>query len=411
VVKGAESVIAGIDVGTTKVCAVIASAPLARIVGAGWAPCEGLKKGVVVNREKTAQSIRQAVAEAERAAGVEIAEALIGIGGEHVRGANRHETVAVARANGEIRESDVRRLAGAARKASLAPERTILQSLPQEYVVDGEPGIREPHGMSGVRLEGRFHVVTGSSSAIQNLDRCVRRAGIRPLQMVPLTYASALAVLSAEEYESGVALIEIGAGTTGIAVFRDGALRYSAVLPVGGWHITNDLAVGLEVSHAEAEAMKIEHGWVVAGMAEISREITVAGGNGHGARVVSADLLGSIIGPRVEEILALAAAKLAENDLFGLARSGVVLTGGTSRFPEILSLAERIFEMPVRAGRAAGIDGLTEGLEDPRFSAAVGLVRYGIESESRSRAAGTPAPIGSVTRRFGEVTEWIKDFF
>jgi len=404
-------VIAGIDVGTTKVCAMIATLAPARIVGAGCVPCEGLKKGVVVNAEKTTQAIEDAVAEAERSAGVRIADALIGIGGDHVRGLNRREIVAVGRANGEVRESDVRRLTESARKASLSSERTILHSLPQQYVVGAEGGVKDPVGMTGGRIEGHFHLVTGSSAAIQSLARCTRRAGLRALEFVPMAYASSLAVLEPDEYESGVALIDIGAGTTGIAVFRDGAPRHVGVLPVGGWHITNDIAIGLDVSPADAEAMKLEHGWILAGLGETGHEISIRSSNGGGTRIVSAEVLGSIIGPRVEEILSLAAAQIADNDLSESIRAGVVLTGGTSRLPEITSLAERIFEMPVRLGCAHGIEGMSEGLEDPRYAATVGLTRYGIEREVTARDSASPAHAGTVGKKFVEVTDWIKDFF
>jgi cell division protein FtsA len=410
-VKPAQSVIAGVDVGTTKVCAMIATTAPARIVGAGSAPCEGLKKGVVVNPEKAAQSIEAAIAEAERGAGVRIAETLVGTGGDHVRGVTRREVVAVTRADGEIRETDVRRLAESARKGALGSERILLHALPQEFVVDAENGVRDPVGMSGVRLEGRFHVVTGSASAVQNLARCVRRAGVRPQEMVSITYASALAVLTPDEFERGVVLLDIGAGTTGIAVFQSGALRFAGVLPVGGWHITNDIAVGLDVSAADAEAMKIEHGWVAAGLGDLPGEIAIGGEGGGGARLISADLLGSIIGPRVEEILGLAASQLTESGLLDAIRAGVVLTGGTSRFPEIPMLAERIFEMPVRLGCAHGVDGISEGLEDPRYAGAIGLIRYGAEREAAVRDSVVAAHVGTVTRKFGEVTDWLKDFF
>lgn len=409
--KATQRVIAGIDVGTTKVCAMIATLAPARIVGAGCVPCEGLKKGVVVNAEKTTQAIGDAVAEAERTAGVRIADALIGIGGDHVRGLNRREIVAVGRANGEVRESDVRRLTESARKAALSSERTILHSLPQHFVVGAEAGVKDPVGMTGGRIEGHFHLVTGSSAAIQSLGRCARRAGVRALEFVPMAYASSLAVLETDEYESGVALLDIGAGTTSVAVFRDGAPRHVGVLPVGGWHITNDIAIGLDVSPADAEAMKLEHGWILAGLGETGHEITIKSSNGGGTRIVSAEVLGSIIGPRVEEILSLAAAQLADNDLSESIRAGVVLTGGTSRLPEITSLAERIFEMPVRLGCAHGIEGMSEGLEDPRYAATVGLARYGVEREVTARDTASPAHAGTVGKKFVEVTDWIKDFF
>jgi cell division protein FtsA len=407
--SGQEPIV-GLDVGSSKVCALVAVAGESpRIVGAGITSCEGLKKGLVVNAERATQAIFEALSEAERTSGAKISEALIAVGGEHVRGANHRAVVAVARSDGEVREADVKRVCDAVRAMNASEERAILHAIPQVFVIDGERAVIDPIGMAGVRLEGHLHVVTGAVSAIQSLIRCARRAGVKTPEMVLAPYASSRSVLRPDELELGVALLDIGCGTTGIALYHGGALHYTAVLPLGGWHVTNDLVFGLGTRAADAEAIKIRYGRAVA-QGGPGGEIAVPGAGGEERRV-SADILHSIIIPRVEEILSIAAEQLRTNEAFGRLGSGVVLTGGTSLLPEIATLAERVFEMPARVGWPGGVAGLTEQIEDARYATAVGLVLHGLEGEVSARGTVMSTGVESFGRAVGQVTDWIKDFF
>jgi cell division protein FtsA len=409
-----RELIAALDIGTSKVCAIVAEPrERPRVIGMGCAPCEGLRKGVVSNAERTIAAVVAAVAEAERASGVKIEDAAIGVGGDQIRAENGRAVIAVSRATGEIREQDMKRVVEAGRDVDVPADRTVLHAVTQGFLVDGEQAIRDPLGMTGVRLEGHVHVVTAPTAAVQGLARCARRAGVRARRLVILPYASAFAVLTPEEVDVGVALLDIGAGTTGIAAFADGAVRHTAVLPVGGQHVTNDIAIGLRTPAADAERIKVRYARVCgrgpAGLDEI--RVPAAGGEDH---VVTPDLLASIVEPRVEEMLALVAAELRDVELLDRFGAGIVLTGGTALLPGIAELAERVFEMPARLGAPEPLDGLSRDAADPRLAAVNGLILYGVgdgRGERGTLVSSVSTRVESARRAVTHVTDWLKDFF
>jgi cell division protein FtsA len=408
-----QELIVGLDVGTTKVSAVVLEpGDTPKVVGVGSAPCDGLRKAVIVNPEKATAAIAAAVGEAARSAGAKIEEAIVGVGGDHLRGENSRSVVAVSRATGEIREQDMRRVMDAARAVDVPADRTVLHSIPQEFVVDGEGGVRDPLGMKGVRLEGRVHVVTAATQVVQGLVRCVRRAGVRAERVAALPYAAAHAVLRPHEVEQGIALLDIGGGSTGLALFENGAVRFTGAIPVGGNHITNDIAVGLKTPYEEAEPIKIEHGRALAGGEDATAALPVPD-LGGAARVISLDLLLSIIEPRVEEMLVLAQEKIKAAELLDQLGAGVVITGGTSLLPGIAEHAERIFEMPARAGEPELWDDVPIELSDPRLAGATGLVLYGLEHDrgGRGTLVSVTSGVESISRAVNNVSGWLKDFF
>ncbi len=408
-----QELIVGLDVGTTKVSAVVlepGDAP--KIVGVGRATCDGLRKAVIVNPEKATAAIAAAVGEAGRTAGARIEEAIVGVGGDHLRGENSRSVVAVSRSTGEIREQDMKRVMDAARAVDVAADRTVLHAIPQEFVVDGESGVRDPLGMKGVRLEGRVHVVTAATQVVQGLARCARRAGVRAAHLAALPYAAAHAVLRPHEVERGVALLDIGGGCTGLALFQDGAIRFTGAIPVGGNHITNDIAVGLKIPFEDAERVKIEHGRALAGADGEDAALPVPD-HGGASRAVSLDILLSIIEPRVEEMLVLAQEALKASELLDRVHAGIVITGGTSLLPGIAEHAERVFEMPARAGEPELWDDVPIELSDPRLAGATGLVLYGLEHDRGGRGSlvSVSSGVESISRAVTNVSGWLKDFF
>lgn len=409
-----RDLIAGLDIGTSKVCAVVAEAgERPRVVGMGCAACEGLRKGSVVNAERTTASIVAAVAEAERASGVKIEEAAVGVGGDHIACENGRGVVAVSRASGEIREQDVRRVLEMARAVEVPSDRTILHAVTQGFLVDGERPVRDPVGATGVRLEGHVHVVTGHAPSVQALTRCARRAGVRARRLVILPYASSFAALMSDEVDRGVLLLDVGAGTTGFALFTEGAVRASGVLPVGGNHVTNDISIGLRVSFSDAERIKVRHARAAGTPVREPEPVRVPGPSGEGV-VVPPDLLASIVAPRVEETLALVADELHETDLMDRVGAGVVITGGTALLPGIADLAERVFEMPARVGAPEPLDGLSGDVADPRFSAVIGLVLHeaaGDRGERGTLVSSVSNRVESIGRAVTQAADWLKDFF
>lgn len=380
----APELVVGVDVGTSRVAVVVAEARESglAVVGAGSAPCDGVRGGIIVNLDTTTQAIETAVREAEAAAEVEIHSVIAGIGGDHIRGLNSHGVVAVAAS--EVDDEDVARVIETARTIAFPPDVDILHVLPQEYIVDGVGGIRSPVGMSAVRLEAHVHVITTASLHARNVLRCCERVGLHVADLVLAPLAATEAVLDPEEKEAGVAVLDIGAGTTDVIVWVEGAVRHSAVLPLGGNHITSDVAAGLRTPFREAEALKCEHG-AVPGEADSfsSSAVEVATAGPRGARLVSRDKLAHIIEARTEEILGLARDRVARGGLLEDLGCGVVVTGGSALLPGIVSLAERVFQCPVRAGAPIGIVDESPGAPgvsriDPRYSAAVGLVLYGL---------------------------------
>jgi cell division protein FtsA len=373
-------VIAGLDVGTTKICCVIAEwSPTGTldIVGVGTSPSRGLRKGVVVNIESTVEAIKQAVGEAEAMAQTELTQVITGVGGGHVRGVNSRGVVGVSGKHREVSQADVERALEAARAIELPPDREVIHVLPQTFVVDDQDGIKEPLGMFGARLEVEVHVVTGATTSVRNVVRSVNRAGLQVQDIVLQPLASAEAAVSAEEKDLGVLLIDLGGGTTDVALFRDGGVWYTSILPLGGDHITNDIAVGLRTPTADAEELKKRHGCALTALVREDETVDVPSVGGRKARQLSRHLLAEIIQPRVEEIFTLIARDLSRAGLEDVAAAGVVVTGGTSMMRGVPELAEQVFDVPVRRGTPTGLGGLGDVIQSATHTAAVGLVLTG----------------------------------
>ncbi|MGM0370349.1 MAG: cell division protein FtsA [Bacillota bacterium] len=394
-----RNVVAGIDVGTTKICTIIAEVSdnnITDIIGVGTSPSEGLKKGMVVDIDDTVKSIEKSVDEAERMAGLELESAFVGIAGSHISSLNSHGVVAVTGENKEITHEDIERVMDATKIISIPPEREIIHALPREYIVDGCKDIKYPLGMAGVRLEAETHIVTGSVTSIQNLAKSVNRAGIGVEDIVLQPLAASKAVLSDSEKDLGVVLVDMGGGTTDIAVFKEGSIWYTAILPVGGDHVTSDIAVGLRTPKTNAERIKIKHGSAEASLIEDTEEIDILDTCGAQKRSVSRKRLSEIIEPRIDEIFSMVKDELRKGKCQDLVPAGMVITGGGSLLKGLPDFVSRKLDMPVRSGRPDNLDGLLDCLdgsiyelgEDYNqlseesgaiFSTAVGLVRYGAE--------------------------------
>jgi len=372
------NIIVGLDIGTTKIAVIVAQrGPGGKvdIIGIGTHPSKGLRKGVVINIEATVASIQAATEEAELMAGCQIDTVYAGIAGSHIKGLNSHGIVAVK--NKEVSQKDVERVIDAARAIAIPNDREVLHILPQEYIVDDQDGIREPLGMSGVRLESKVHIVTGSVTSAQNIVKCANRVGLNVEDIVLEPIASAEAVLSPEEKELGVAMVDIGGGTTDITVFHSGAIKHTAVIPVGGAHITNDIAAGLRTPASSAEDIKKRYG--CASMDSISSRdtIEVPSTGGREPRILSKSVLAEIIQPRMEEIYTLVNRELKRSGFDEFLAGGIVLTGGTVLLEGSDELAEDIFSLPVRIGYPTGVGGLVDVVNSPAFATGVGLVLYG----------------------------------
>ena len=373
----------GLDIGTAKVAAVVAEATESGIgvVGVGTAPCDGLRKGVVVNMESCVQAIAGAVKEAEVSAGCEIHNVFAGIGGGHIKGFNSHGVVAVR--TREVAPADVERVLEAARAVALPLDQDVVHVVPQEFVVDGQDGIKEPVGMSGVRLEARVHIISTAIAPAQNVIKCCQRSGLHVADLVFAPFAAAETVLTQEEKELGVGLLDIGAGTSSLLVFESGAVKHTAVLSVGGNHVSSDIAAGLRTPFRDAEVLKRRYGAAVTFVVPADQKIEVPSVGGRAPRELPRSILAEIIEPRLEEIFALAQRQIIRSGLDGRLGSGMVLTGGTVEMEGVAALAERVFGVPVRVGSPIGTDGLDDGLRGPGFASAVGLSRYGIEPQGR----------------------------
>ena len=379
---------AGLDIGTTKITAVVAEAAAddgIHILGIGTAPSDGLKRGVVVNLERTVHSIQHAVAEAERISGRTIRSVHAGISGDHIRGINSRGVIAVARKDAEIRPNDVARVIEAAKAVAIPTDREILHVLPQEYIVEDQDGIRDPIGMSGVRLEAEVHIITGAVAACRNLIRAAERAGLEVDELVLEPLASANAVLTADDREMGVALLDIGGGTTDVAVFFEGSVRHTAVIGLGGANITNDLAIGLRTPVERAEALKLSYGCALTAMVRPEETVRVPSVGGRADRDISRHMLAMMIEPRAEEIFAHANKEVRRHHVADLLGAGVGLTGGASALPGMPELAEQIFDLPVRRGAPVGFSGLTEEICNPRFATGVGLAIHAHQHDGRPR--------------------------
>ncbi|MFK7984930.1 MAG: cell division protein FtsA [Sandaracinaceae bacterium] len=372
-----NEIIAGLDLGTTKVCAIVAEVTDEGldIIGIGSVPSKGLRKGVVVNIESTVQAIRAAIEQAETMAGVEIASVYAGIAGSHVRGMNQEGVAAIS--TREVSNEDVSRVLEQAKAIPLPGDRHVIHVLPQEYIVDDQDGIREPVGMSGVRLEARVHLVTAANSAAQNITKCCERCDLHVAEMVLEPLASSHAVLSEDEKEIGVALIDIGGGTTDLIIYVDGAVVHTSVIPIGGINLTNDIATGLRTPMAEAERIKIKYGCASTSMVDEEETIEVPSVGGRAPRVLPRHVLCQIIEPRVEEMFQAVAHVIAETGFADMLASGAVITGGTTQLDGMSELAEQLLGLPVRQGAPAGVGGLMDVVKSPAYATGVGLVKYG----------------------------------
>ena len=398
----------GLDVGTAKIAAVVgelAPGGTLTIVGYGAAPSEGLRRGVVVNMEATVQGIASAVKEAELRAGCEIHTVFATVGGAQIKGFNSHGVVAIK--NGEVASADVDRVFDAARAVALPMDQDILHVLPQEFVVDGQDGIKEPVGMSGVRLEARVHIVSTAIASAQNVIKCCQRAGLHVVDLVFAPFAAAEAVLSPEEKELGVAVVDIGAGTSGVLAFTGGAVKHTAVLSVGGNHVSSDIAAGLRTPFRDAELLKRRHGAALVSAVPVGETIEVPTVGGRPARELSRRMLAEIIEPRMDEIFALVQRQLIRCGLDTTLTSGIVLTGGTVMMEGVVALAERVFQLPVRIGTPLVCEGIDETLVAPEYAAAIGLTRYGASPRDHLASLVDDAHLLHRVRR--RMVEWLKE--
>ncbi|MBN1504223.1 MAG: cell division protein FtsA [Candidatus Eisenbacteria bacterium] len=377
-------ILAGLDIGTTKICVIVAEvddANQVNVVGVGTVPSEGLRRGIVINLEKTVHSISRAVEKAERMAGVEIKSVYAGIAGDHIRSINSRGVIAVSRKDNEIGPADVARVVDAAKAVAIPADREIIHVIPQEFIVDDQDGIKDPIGMSGIRLEAEIHIITGAVTSAKNICKSIERAGLRVEDLVLEPLASSHAVLGPDERDLGVVLIDIGGGTTDVAVFYEGSIRHTAIIGFGGTSITNDIAIGLRTPIDKAEELKIKHGCALSSMVSEDEKISVPGVGGRPTRELSRYVLSSMIEPRLEEICQLALKEVRKNHFADLLSAGVVVTGGTALMHGMTDLAEQVFEMPVRTGVPTGISGLVDSVSDPRFSTGVGLILHAFHSE------------------------------
>jgi len=409
--KGRERIVVGLDVGTTKICAVVAAVDdlgKCEIVGIGTTPSKGLRKGVVINIDATVDSIKKAVEEAELMAGVPIQGVYAGIAGGHIKGFNSHGVVAVK--TREVTRKDVERVIDAAQAVAMPLDREVIHILPQEYIVDDQDGIKDPLGMSGVRLEARVHIVTGAVTSAQNIIKSCHRAGLDVLDIVLEPLAAATSVLTEEEKDLGVVLVDIGGGTTDIAIFGNGSIKHSAVLALGGANLTNDLAYGLRTPVTEADKIKRQHGCALIEMVDDEEMVDVTSVGGHQPRRISRKTIAEIVEPRAEEFFDLINREILRSGHDDKVASGVVLTGGTVIMPGMPELAEQVFNLPVRRGTPLAIGGLVDVVNSPMHAVAVGLVKY----------AGTHGVDGSgfgtnESRIFEKILSkmkgWLKEFF
>ncbi|WP_203525577.1 MULTISPECIES: cell division protein FtsA [Crenobacter] len=401
----------GLDIGTSKIVAIVAEVldeGRLNIIGMGQTASKGLKKGMVVNIESTVQAIQRALEEAQLMADCKIHEVYTGIAGSHIKSVNSHGMVAIK--DREVTQMDIDRVIETARAVTIPPDHQVLHILTQEYSIDGQDGVREPLGMSGVRLEARVHIVTGAVSAAQNVAKCVRRCGLEVSDLVLQPMASAIAVLSEDEKDLGVCLIDIGGGTTDIAVYSNGAIRHTAVIPIAGDQITNDIAMALRTPTKEAEDIKIHHGVCLVGMADPSQMIEVPGVGERGPRQMARSTLAEVIEPRVEELFQLVQQELRRSGFEDMLSSGIVLTGGASLMPGMVELAEEVFHMPVRVGVPKYVGGLSEVVKNPRFSTGVGLLLYGKEQAMLTRGPIKLENAG-VGQLFGRMRAWFANSF
>lgn len=408
-----RQIVTGLDVGSTKVAAVIAEVGRESgidVIGIGTSPSRGLRRGVVVDIESTVKAISEAVEKAERMAGVRVRSAFVAIAGNHVASTNNRGVVAVSRDDKEITQEDVQRVIEAARVVHIPSDREILHVIPRGFVVDGYDGIKDPVGMLGLRLEVEAHIVTGAMTSVQNLVRSVYKAGIEVDDVVLAQIASAQAVLEPAEMELGVVLVDVGGGTTDIAIFQEGTLCFTSVLPIGGGHVTSDIAVGLRTPIHQAEQIKIEHGNALSRDASDDLMIEVPSVGGRESKSVSEKVLATIIEARVQEIFSMVAQEIRKSGCEGVIPGGVVVTGGTSLIRGLSQLAEQELDLPVRSGRPVGMTGLDDLASSPMLATGVGLIRYAAESKTYSKGLYDTGRPNVFINAFERLKSWLREF-
>jgi cell division protein FtsA len=409
-----DEMVVGLDIGTGKVCTVVGELGednQIEIIGIGTSPSLGVKKGVIINLDQVIQSVKQSIESSERMAGTRIDSVFVSIAGSHITSVNSKGVIAISGESPEITERDIEKVIEAAKAGIVSPEKELIHILSREFVVDGQSGIVDPLGMSGTRLECKVHIITGSSIALQNLIKCVEGAGVNIEEIIFGTLASSNAVLSSTEKELGVLLIDIGAGTTEIAIFVKGGLAYSAVLPVGGIQITNDLAIGLRTSVEEAEKIKINYGTAIENSISPEKLVEISSINEKNKQNISKKYLVEIIEPRVSEIFSLVETEVRKSGYYDMIPGGVVITGGSSLLPGISEVAEKVLNLPSRLGRPHYQGELADMINDPSYSAAVGLLSYATERYSIGRSFKLPRKKTGLKNIFGKIYSWLRDFF
>jgi cell division protein FtsA len=409
-----ERYVVGLDIGTTKIGCVVAESResgAVDVVGVGESPSRGLRKGVVVNLEATVEAVKSAVEQAELMAGVHVESATVGIAGGHIRSFNSRGVIAVSGKDRTVTRDDLRRVLDAARAVSIPEDREIVHVLAQEFVLDDQGGISSPVGMNGSRLEANVHIVTASSTSIQNLVSCVNRAGVEVRDTVLKQLAVAESVLTRDEKELGVAVIDIGGGTTDVAIFERGSIWHTAVLPVGGGHFTNDLAVGLRTPIPDSDRLKRKFGCALATMVEENEAVEVPTVGGRKPRLLSRQVMAEILQPRAEEIFSLVHGEITRSGFSKLLNAGVVLLGGGCLLPGMTEVAEQVFELPVRIGQPGGAGGLIEPVSGPQHATAIGLALYGARHQRPRRWPAVQPNAGTFMKMGGRVRAWLSEMF
>ncbi len=404
--------IVGIDLGTTKIAAIIAEGDgnELKVVGVGSTPSYGLKRGVIINLEKAVESIKKAVDEASRMAGFKVDSCYAGISGSHIESINAHAMIATSRSGGVISKRDIERVIEQAQAIALPLDREIIHAIPIEYIVDNEKGIKNPVGMSGVKLEAEVHIVTAAITSAQNIYTALERAGLKVKDLVLQPLASSYSVLQPDEVDLGVCLLDIGGGTTDLAIFYDGAIRHTEVIPLGGGYITNDIAIGIRTPYKQAEMIKKKYATLAITSEEKKEKIKVPGIGGREDRYITKDILYSIISPRVEEILMITNKAIKKSGFADVLAAGAVITGGTARLHNLAHLAEEVFSLPVKIGIPKKIGGLTDIILDPIYATGVGLILYGFEKKNETLIKRTKGVgiFDALKKRF---EDWFTKYF
>ena len=409
-----DNLIVGIDIGTTKICAIIGevdSQGEIDIIGLGLSPSRGLRKGVVIDLESTVESIKKSVHEAEIMAGIPVESAYVGIAGGHIKGISSRGVIAVSGKNREITQTDIDRVIDAAKAVALPMDREVIHVLPQEYIIDNQDRIKQPLGLSGVRLEVDVHIITGAVASAQNIIKSVNRAGLEVKDIILEQLASSESTMVSDEKDLGVAVVDIGGGTTDLAIFVNGSIRHAAVISLGGDNFTYDIAVGLRTPNREAEGIKRKHGCVLTTLLDDKETVEVPTVGGRKPRVVSRQVLCEIMEPRAEEIFGLVDREIKNSGYGNLIPAGVLITGGSSLMKGMVEIAEQIFDLPVRLGIPSGFGGLAEIVKSPEYSTGTGLLLYGWRYGQKDPYFMSKNDSRLFQNILKRMKDWMKDFF